>query len=175
MNLKRGVTWWLEKNNAYTSAHSLFCYFPLYAVVSKSCLILKKYRYLFFLASADLISIFKLTDHKSQFQVKIFSPKIFIQLNIFHKSSHRKCSVRSAILKHFAIFPGKHQCWSLFLITLQAWSPQLYQKENRTQLFSFEYCQILRRPILKNICKLLLLIPAEFWFLYRNLSSGKWG
>ena len=136
MNLKRGVTWWLEKNNAYTSTHSLFCYFPLYAVVSKSFLILKKYRYLFFLASADLISIFKLTDHKSQFQVKIFSPKIVIQLNLFHKSSHRKCSVRSAILKHFAIFPGKHQCWSLFLIKLQAWSSlTLSKRESSTVVF----------------------------------------
>ena len=30
------------------------------------------------------------------------------------RSSHRRCSVRKGVLKSFAIFTGKHLCWSLF-------------------------------------------------------------
>ena len=30
------------------------------------------------------------------------------------------CSVKKAVLKSFAIFTGKHLCWSHFLIKLQA-------------------------------------------------------
>ena len=31
------------------------------------------------------------------------------------RSSHWKCSIKKAILKHFVIFTGKHLCWGLFL------------------------------------------------------------
>ena len=34
------------------------------------------------------------------------------------KSSHRRFSIKKAVLKNFAIFTGKHQCWSLFLVKL---------------------------------------------------------
>ena len=30
------------------------------------------------------------------------------------KSSHRRCSIKNAVLKNFAIFTGQHLCWSLF-------------------------------------------------------------
>ena len=36
------------------------------------------------------------------------------------KSSHWRCSTKNAVLKNFAIFTGKHLCWSLFLTRLQA-------------------------------------------------------
>ena len=49
------------------------------------------------------------------------------------RNSHRRCSRKKAILKNFAIFTKKHLCWNLFLIKLQA-----------TQVFSFEYCKILK-------------------------------
>ena len=61
------------------------------------------------------------------------------------KSSHRRCSIKEAVLKNFAVFTGKHLYWSLFLITLQ-----IYEKETLTQGFSC--CEILRITILKNIC-----------------------
>ena len=51
-----------------------------------------------------------------------------------NRSSHRRCSIYKDISKNFAIFTGKHLCWSLFLIKLQAF-----------------------RPTLKNICEQLLL------------------
>ena len=44
--------------------------------------------------------------------------------------------------KNPVIFKGKHLCWSLFLIKLQAQAPQLYQKETPTQVFSCEYYEI---------------------------------
>ena len=31
--------------------------------------------------------------------------------------SHRECSVKQGILKHFANFTGKHLCWGLVLIS----------------------------------------------------------
>ena len=48
-------------------------------------------------------------------------------------------------LKNFAIFSGKHLCWSLFLI----------------KLFSWEYCEIFKNTFLKNISKHLLLKWAK--------------
>ena len=32
----------------------------------------------------------------------------------FVKSSHQRCSVKKVVIKIFAIFLGKHLCWSLF-------------------------------------------------------------
>ena len=37
-----------------------------------------------------------------------------------HSSSHQRCSLKMAILKDSPIFEGKHLCWNLFLIKLQA-------------------------------------------------------
>ena len=46
------------------------------------------------------------------------------QINIScFRSSHPKCSIKRAFLKNFAIFTGKHPCWSLFLIKLHAKRP----------------------------------------------------
>ena len=41
------------------------------------------------------------------------------------RSSHWRCSIKKVVLKNFAIFTGKQQCWSLFLnknASLQYWS-----------------------------------------------------
>ena len=32
------------------------------------------------------------------------------------RCSHRRCSVEKGVLKNFAVFTGKHLCWSVFLI-----------------------------------------------------------
>ena len=37
------------------------------------------------------------------------------------RNSHRKCSMKKAVINNFAIFTGKHLCWSFFLIKLQPW------------------------------------------------------
>ena len=69
------------------------------------------------------------------------------------RSSYRSFSVKVGFLKNFAIFTGNHLCWSLFLIKLQVCRPATFLK----QVFSYEYCKILKTPISKIICVGLLL------------------
>ena len=40
--------------------------------------------------------------------------KYVCRISSFYRSSHRRCSARKGIFKNFAIFTGKHLCWSLF-------------------------------------------------------------
>ena len=57
------------------------------------------------------------------------------------RSSRSQMLFKIGILKNFAIFTGKHLCWSFFLIKLQAFRPE---KETPTQVFSCEYCEIFK-------------------------------
>ena len=66
----------------------------------------------------------------------------------FPRSSHCRLSIKKAVPKTFAIFTGKHLCWSLFF-GLQACS--FIKKDNPTQTFSVNIAKFLRTPILKNI------------------------
>ena len=56
--------------------------------------------------------------------------------------------LKIGVLKNFANLIGKQQCWSIFLIKLQAWSPatglQRYLKETPTQVLSCEICEIFK-------------------------------
>ena len=45
-----------------------------------------------------------------------------------------------SVLKNFAIFTGKHLCWDLFSMK----ACNFIQKETPTQVFSCEYCEILK-------------------------------
>ena len=49
---------------------------------------------------------------------------------------------KKSVLGNPSIFTEKHMCWSVFLIKLQAWGLQLYQKETPAQVFSREFCEI---------------------------------
>ena len=60
------------------------------------------------------------------------------------RSSHQSCSIEKAVLKNFAIFTGKHLCWSLLLIDLRALRPGTFLKG--------EYCKIFKNAILVKIC-----------------------
>ena len=46
------------------------------------------------------------------------------------KSSQRRCSMKKAVLKNFAIFKGKHLSWNLFLINFQAWRSVILLKRD---------------------------------------------
>ena len=46
---------------------------------------------------------------------------------------------KKAVPENFAIFTGKHLCWSLFLIK------RLYEKETPTPVFSCEYVEIFKK------------------------------
>ena len=66
----------------------------------------------------------------------------------FVKSSHQRCSVKKVVIKIFAIFLGKHLCWSLFL------------KNCRSAHFNLTlkiFKPLKKIPILKNINERLLL------------------
>ena len=54
-------------------------------------------------------------------------------------------------LKNFAIFARKRQCWSLFLIKLQAWRPAfLLKKRLHSRCFSVNIKRFLRTVFLQN-------------------------
>ena len=57
----------------------------------------------------------------------------------FQKRSHRRCSIKKAVLKNFAIFTGKHLHWSLFLKACN-----FIKKETRTQVFPVNIAKFLR-------------------------------
>ena len=76
-------------------------------------------------------------------------------------------------LKNFAIFTGKHNRWSLFIIKMQAYRAATLLKENPTQMLSCEYCEIFGAPILKNICEWLLLNNLIPWFNNINQEQAK--
>ena len=63
------------------------------------------------------------------------------------KSSHRRCSIKKAALKYFAMFTRKHLCWSLFFNFIK----------KRLQHRCFTVAKFSSTIILKNICVRLLL------------------
>ena len=75
------------------------------------------------------------------------------------RSNHRRCSVKKVVLKYFANFTGKHLCWCLFLIKFQACrTAPLLKMRLQHRCFPLKFAKFFRTPILKNICKGLLLI-----------------
>ena len=62
------------------------------------------------------------------------------------KKSHRRYSIKSAVLRDFAIFTKKYLCWSLFII-----------KRLQHRCFTVNIAKFLRIPILNKICVRLLL------------------
>ena len=62
----------------------------------------------------------------------------------FYKSSHQMCSIKTAVLKNFSIFTGKHLCWRIFLTKSQAFSSAILWKETPTQVFSNDHCEIFK-------------------------------
>ena len=86
-------------------------------------------------------------------------------LQIFHllrnystifRSSHRRCSIKKAILKHFVIFTGKHLCRGLFFNKDAGHQAcNFIKKRPQHRYFLANIGKFIRRPILKNISKRL--------------------
>ena len=68
------------------------------------------------------------------------------------------------VLKNFVIFTGKHLCWSLFLIKLQAY--KFIEKRLQHWCFPMHAKKFLRTPILKNREWLVLIILLVLNFLF---------
>ena len=105
--------------------------------------------------------------------------------------------MEKVVFKNFAIFTGKHLCWSLLLIDLRAsrpvtflkrdsntgkhlcWSPFLRKLQvlKPANLLKGEYCKIFKNIILVKICEqlllqfLLLTVNISFWVLVSALNS----
>ena len=83
---------------------------------------------------------------------------------------------KKAVIKNFALITGKHLCWNLFLIVLQAFRPAtLLKRDSNAGVFFIINATFLRTSILKKICKRLLLkfYPVVlFWFFRRYFRSS---
>ena len=89
-------------------------------------------------------------SEKSQVQ-----KKVILSRNLFHDSGQllpkpaTRVFYKKAVYKNFAIFLGKHLCWSLFSIKLQTF------RDPNTGVVNI--AKFLRTSIFKNICKRLFL------------------
>ena len=72
------------------------------------------------------------------------------------RSSHRRCYIKKAILKHFVIFTRKHLCWDLFINEVAGHQACNFTKKRlQHSHFLANIRKFIRKPILKNICKRL--------------------
>ena len=76
------------------------------------------------------------------------------------RSSHKSCSIEKAILKYFAIFTGKHLCWSLLLIGLRASRPATYLKKDLQ--YSCEYCKTFKNTYFDENLGTTVVVPASY-------------
>ena len=67
-----------------------------------------------------------------------------------HRSSHRRCSIEKAVLKNFTIFTGKHLCWSIILIKLQAQRPATLLNKTPTRVFPCGYYEVFKNTYLEE-------------------------
>ena len=79
----------------------------------------------------------------------------------YTKERHRKCSIKKPVLKNFAVFTGKHLCWSLFLINVAGLRLVTYLKRLQHRCFPVNIAKFLRTPILKKICQPWLLYMKD--------------
>ena len=75
------------------------------------------------------------------------SPPLFVIVlwGETNRSSLSQMFSKISALKNFANVIGKHQCWSIFLIKLQAWrSATLLKRDSNTGVFLCEICEIFK-------------------------------
>ena len=73
---------------------------------------------------------------------------------IFDKPPEVFC--KKGILKNFANFTGKHLCWSLFLIKLQAWRLAVSTLSTLTDVFPCKWCKTFKNTYFEEYLRLLL-------------------
>ena len=96
----------------------------------------------------------------------ILNPLAHKSIIIFgsNKCRHLRCSVKKVVLKNFAIFTGKHLCWSLFLI-------KFIKQRLQHRCFPVNISKFLRIPILKIIYGQLLLCFGYLKNLFTQRKS----
>ena len=73
------------------------------------------------------------------------------------RSSHRRCSVRKAVLRNFAKFTRKHLCQSLFFNKVLGWPATLLKRKLWNRCFSVNFEKLLRISFLHSTSGRLLL------------------
>ena len=82
--------------------------------------------------------------------------KIPRNYSIIFRSSHRRCSIKKAILEHFVIFTRKNLCRRLFIIKVAGHETcHFIKKRLQHRYFLANIRKFIRRPILKNISERL--------------------
>ena len=87
------------------------------------------------------------------------------------RSSHRRCSVKKAVLKNFAKLTGKHLCQSLFFNKVAGVAYNFVEKETVAQVhrcFPVNFAKFLRTPFLQNTSARLFLTMIRN-FLHPNI------
>ena len=100
--------------------------------------------FLFFVFSCEFCEISENTFFTEHLQSTATAYKKQIQ------KQPPKVLYENAVLRNFAIFTGKHLCWSLFLINF-------IKKRLQHRYFPENIVELLRTPIMKSICERLLL------------------
>ena len=49
--------------------------------------------------------------------INIVPQEFYHHIKFLKSIMNGRCSIEKTVLKHFALFTGKHLCWSLLLIT----------------------------------------------------------
>ena len=81
----------------------------------------------------------------------VFNKSFNVSCNTNFWSRHRRCSVKKSVLKNFGNFTGKHLCWSLFLIKLQAFRlVTLSKRDSNTDVF-LEICKTFKINYFKEL------------------------
>ena len=88
---------------------------------------------------------------------KYFSSwEILRNYSTIFRSSHRRCFIKKAILKHFVLFTGKRLCRGLFFNKDAGHQPcNFIKKRLQHKYFLVNIRKFIRIPILKNISKQL--------------------
>ena len=88
------------------------------------------------------------TDHNNWKRLS----KIIVPFLAWCQKQPPEIFCKKAFLKNFAIFTGKHLCWSLFLTKLQVLrSATLLKRDSNTSVFLWIYCEILKNYFDKHL------------------------
>ena len=88
-------------------------------------------------------------------------------INMFFRTCRSSCPemfCKKGVLKHFAKFTGKHLCQNLFLIVAALRHATFLKKETLAQVFSCEFCEILKNTLLTEYLRWLILnMGLKLW------------
>ena len=135
---------------------------------------------------------FSAISNFSEFSICLFFifQKFFFSILKYRKShsqnGHRRCCIKKAVLKNFAIFRGKHLCWSLYFNKVSGLRPATSLKKRlRHRCFPANIAKFLRTaffidrtsPVVTSksrqlrtlhLCHVLFLKPFKVFFSFSN-------